>query len=95
MDCVKGCIATAVAHGPWGPVRIAAGARGVVAVELLGTAEGFEAGLARRRLGPPSPSAARGAVAVAVVAARAHRASCAAAGLCARTRDLVTVALRG
>jgi methylated-DNA-[protein]-cysteine S-methyltransferase len=37
----------------WGPLRIAAGPRGVVAVELLGTDEGFLAGLARRGLGSP------------------------------------------
>ena len=36
------------AASPWGPVRIAATGRGVVAVELLSTPEGFEAGLARR-----------------------------------------------
>jgi methylated-DNA-[protein]-cysteine S-methyltransferase len=38
----------ALADGPSGPVRIAAGSRGVVAVEMLSTAEGFAAGLARR-----------------------------------------------
>ncbi len=32
----------------WGPVRIAAGRHGVVAAELLGTPDGFAAGLARR-----------------------------------------------
>ncbi len=85
MDCWEGCITAAVADGPWGPVRIAAGTRGVVAVELLGTAESFEAGLARRHLGPPKP----------LLPLEAHRASCAAAGLCARARDLVTTALAG
>src|SRR6476619_6963637 len=35
----------------WGPLHIAAGPNGVVAAELLGTEEGFQAGLARRRLG--------------------------------------------
>ncbi|HEU0242574.1 MAG TPA: MGMT family protein [Candidatus Limnocylindrales bacterium] len=39
----------------WGPVHIAAGADGVVAAELLGTPEGFRAGMARRRLGDPVP----------------------------------------
>lgn len=33
---------------PWGPARLAATARGIVAVELLATSEGFLAGLARR-----------------------------------------------
>jgi methylated-DNA-[protein]-cysteine S-methyltransferase len=42
--------ATAEAPSPWGPVRVAATARGVVAVELLATPEGFAAGLARRGL---------------------------------------------
>jgi O-6-methylguanine DNA methyltransferase len=79
------CITTAIVDGPWGPVRIATGARGAVAVELLGTAEAFAAGLARRHLGPTS----------ALLPLEAHRASCAAAGLCERTRDLVTVALTG
>jgi methylated-DNA-[protein]-cysteine S-methyltransferase len=45
-------IVLAVADGPWGPARIAAGPEGVVALELLSNAEEFEAGLARRRLGP-------------------------------------------
>jgi O-6-methylguanine DNA methyltransferase len=44
-----------VADSPFGPARIAAGANGVVAVELLGTAEGFAAGLARRGFGPAVP----------------------------------------
>jgi methylated-DNA-[protein]-cysteine S-methyltransferase len=38
----------ASAPSPWGPVRIAATARGVVAAELLSSDEGFAAGLARR-----------------------------------------------
>lgn len=42
--------ATAETPSPWGPVRVAATARGVVAVELLSTPEGFAAGLARRGL---------------------------------------------
>ena len=37
----------------WGPMHIAAGPDGVVAGELLGTAEGFRAGLARRGFGVP------------------------------------------
>lgn len=54
------------ADSPWGPVRIAAGPAGVVAVEALGTAEGFAAGLARRgfaepvELGPGSSGPAAG-----------------------------------
>lgn len=44
-----------VVDGPRGPVRIAAGTSGVVAVEQLGTEEGFLAGLARRGFGPPLP----------------------------------------
>ena len=43
------------ADSPWGPVHIAAGERGVVAIETLGTAEGFAAGLARRGFGPTTP----------------------------------------
>src|SRR5262249_10388002 len=41
---------------PWGPVRIAAGRDGVVAAEMLGTPEGFAAGLARRGFVTVSPS---------------------------------------
>jgi O-6-methylguanine DNA methyltransferase len=48
-------IVVVVADSPFGPARIAAGANGVVAVELLGTAEGFAAGLARRGFGPAVP----------------------------------------
>jgi methylated-DNA-[protein]-cysteine S-methyltransferase len=44
-------LVVAVADGPWGPVRIAAGPRGVVAVEMLGSVDGFAAGLVRRGLG--------------------------------------------
>ncbi len=81
--CVEGCgVTVAIADGPWGPVRIAARADGVVALELLSTADSFEAGLARRRLGP-------------LVPLESHRAPCAAARLCARTRDLIVAALRG
>src|SRR5262245_38236149 len=43
------------ADSPWGAVHIAAGEPGVVAIETLGTAEGFAAGLARRGFGPPVP----------------------------------------
>jgi methylated-DNA-[protein]-cysteine S-methyltransferase len=42
--------ATAEVPSRWGPVRLAATARGVAAVELLAAAEGFAAGLARRGL---------------------------------------------
>lgn len=42
-----------IADSDWGPVRIAADARGIVAVEILGTPEGFAAGLARRGFGAP------------------------------------------
>ena len=80
MSCREGCITVAVADGPWGPVRIAAGERGVVALELLSSAEAFEAGLARRRLGRLVPlEASKGAV----------------ADLVARVRDLVAAALAG
>jgi O-6-methylguanine DNA methyltransferase len=48
-------IVMVVADSPFGPARIAAGANGVVAVELLGTAEGFAAGLARRGFGRAVP----------------------------------------
>ena len=41
------------AASSWGPVRIAAGPGGVVAVELLSTPEGFLAGLGKRGLGAP------------------------------------------
>jgi methylated-DNA-[protein]-cysteine S-methyltransferase len=41
----------AIADGPWGPVRIAAGSRGIVAVAMLSTAVAFQADLDRRRLG--------------------------------------------
>jgi methylated-DNA-[protein]-cysteine S-methyltransferase len=51
------------ADSAWGPMHIAAGARGVVAAELLGTPEGFEAGLSRRgfagvvlQAAPPGPA---------------------------------------
>lgn len=79
---MEGCIAVAMADGPWGPVRIATSAHGVVAVELLSTAEAFETGLARRLLGPPRTL-------------EAHGAPCAAAELCAETRTLVASALAG
>jgi methylated-DNA-[protein]-cysteine S-methyltransferase len=58
-------LVAALADTAWGPVHIAAHDRAVVAVELLGTTEGFEAGLARRGFGrpvdladaPPGPAA--------------------------------------
>ncbi|MCJ7710099.1 MAG: hypothetical protein MUQ32_04635, partial [Chloroflexi bacterium] len=82
MSCVEGCIAVTTADGPWGPVRIATSARGVVAVEPMSSADAFEAGLARRGLGP-------------TVTLDAHGEPCAASALCARTRDMVTAALAG
>ncbi len=51
-------LATAVIDGPWGPVRIAAGPRGVVAVAMLSSGGEFEAGLERRRLRLAEPLAA-------------------------------------
>jgi methylated-DNA-[protein]-cysteine S-methyltransferase len=50
-------VALADAPSPWGPVRIAATARGVAAAELLSTAEGFTAGLDRRGLVPDATRA--------------------------------------
>ncbi len=47
----SGDLVVAVVDGPWGPVRIAAGPRGVVAVAMLSGADAFAAGLSRRRLG--------------------------------------------
>ena len=52
-------LATAVIDGPWGPVRIAAGPRGVVAVAMLSSDGEFEAGLERRRLRLAEPRAAQ------------------------------------
>jgi methylated-DNA-[protein]-cysteine S-methyltransferase len=46
-------IVLAVADGPWGPVRIAAGASGIVAIAMLSSEEAFLADLDRRRLGAP------------------------------------------
>ncbi len=68
---------TAEAASAWGPVRVAATDRGVAALELLSTAEGFEAGLARRGLvvspADAGPSARRWlAEAVDAVAAILH-----------------------
>jgi len=56
----------------WGPLHIAAGPHGVVAAELLGTEDGFRAGLARRRLGDTIPldAAADGPAHEIAVAAR-------------------------
>lgn len=80
MD-TTGRLVLAVAAGPWGPVRIAAGPRGVVAVEQLSSADEFMAGLARRGLG------------VMVVEAEAPAGP--ARALAARTRELVTAFLDG
>lgn len=59
-----GLVSTTV-DGPWGPVRIAASADGVVALEMTSTPEAFVAGLRRRGLpdpedladAPPGPAA--------------------------------------
>jgi methylated-DNA-[protein]-cysteine S-methyltransferase len=70
-----GPVVLVVADTAWGPARIAAGPRGVVAVELLSAPDAFEAGLARRghrsvvalQDAPPGPArdvAARACVAV-------------------------------
>lgn len=48
MGPSSACIVTAIADSAWGPVRIAAGERGVVAIELLSSSDVFEDGLARR-----------------------------------------------
>lgn len=48
MSAADSPIVTAVVDSVWGPVRIAAGERGVVALELLSGSDVFEAGLARR-----------------------------------------------
>jgi methylated-DNA-[protein]-cysteine S-methyltransferase len=73
-------LVAALATSDWGPVRIAAGAHGVVAVELLGSPEGFEAGLLRRGFAMPVPLAA---------------AEGPAAELAARVCDMVEAALLG
>jgi methylated-DNA-[protein]-cysteine S-methyltransferase len=76
-----GPLVMALADGPWGPARIAAGARGVVALELLSSPEAFEAGLARRGFGRPVP----------LEAAPAGT----AADLAGSARDLVAAMLEG
>jgi len=43
-------VVTSITGSSWGPVRIAATTRGLAAVELLSSDEGFVAGLARRGL---------------------------------------------
>ena len=48
---------TAEAASDFGPIRVAATARGVAALELLSTPEGFAAGLARRGLVDSGPDA--------------------------------------
>jgi O-6-methylguanine DNA methyltransferase len=74
-------LVTTTAPSPWGDVHIAAGERGVVAIETLGTAEGFVAGLARRGYGPPvTLGPAMGG---------------AAAGFAVRARDAVEALLAG
>ena len=65
-------VALADAPSPWGPVRIAATARGVAAAELLSTAEGFAAGLDRRGLVPgPATTTDRAGAAAAAIAREA------------------------
>jgi methylated-DNA-[protein]-cysteine S-methyltransferase len=49
---MHGPVVTAVAASPWGPVRVAARASGVVAVSLLSTREAFTEHLVRRGLAP-------------------------------------------
>lgn len=63
--------ATTTAPSPWGPVFIAATAAGVAAIELLGSREGFEAGLARRGLVPGADDATGRARVLAEAAAAA------------------------
>jgi methylated-DNA-[protein]-cysteine S-methyltransferase len=70
-----------LADGPWGPVRIATGRRGVAAVELLSGADSFLAGLERRGFGRPVELA--------------DAAPGPARELAARTRDLVEAMLAG
>ncbi len=57
-------IRTGMADAPWGPVRVAAGEHGIVAIEQLLTAEEFNARLARRfvtaALGPTGDPGAAG-----------------------------------
>jgi methylated-DNA-[protein]-cysteine S-methyltransferase len=65
----------------WGPMHIAAGPDGVVAAELLGTLDGFLAGLARRGLADPVPLEAAPAGDARSIAAAA--------------RDVLAAALRG
>jgi methylated-DNA-[protein]-cysteine S-methyltransferase len=62
-------VVTTSAGSPWGPVRIAATARGLASVELLSGDEGFAAGLARRGLVVDAVRAGDGAVAHARAAA--------------------------
>jgi O-6-methylguanine DNA methyltransferase len=60
-----------VASSPWGPVWVAATARGVTAVELLSSAEGFQVGLQRRGVVLDAENAGDGASRLADRAARA------------------------
>jgi O-6-methylguanine DNA methyltransferase len=62
-------VALADAPSRWGPVRIAATARGVAAAELGSTDEGFAAGLRRRGLVPAPDRASEAARALATEAA--------------------------
>ena len=65
---------TAEVPSDLGPVRLAATARGVAALEVLSTAEGFEAGLARRSLVVSTAEAGAGARSIVREAAAAVRA---------------------
>jgi methylated-DNA-[protein]-cysteine S-methyltransferase len=60
---------------PWGPARLAATARGVAAVELLSTAEGFLAALARRGIIVEPGEAGAAAIGFADAAARSVEAA--------------------
>jgi methylated-DNA-[protein]-cysteine S-methyltransferase len=68
------CAATALVASPLGPARVAATPAGVAAIELLGTDDGFVAGLARRGIVDDAAAAGAdarahlGAAAVAVAA---------------------------
>jgi len=58
---MHGLVVTAVSPSPWGSVRVAARASGVVAVSLLSSPESFAADLARRGLAPVIPKEDAGA----------------------------------
>lgn len=72
MTRVFSGVVLATVDSPWGPMHIAANPHGVVAAELLGTPEGFRAGLARRGFGAavPAGSAPEGPARAFAIAAR-------------------------